>query len=288
MPTPCCSNTPSGRDRSYVWAVTPSSLSVHELPARIRIEAEARAAYDAITNSHRVGRRAEARIAIDALSKTLLAPVARDIGGRRILIVADGALQFVPFSALTDPSGETRGSAAGRPLAAAHEILTVPSASVIDALRQPQTRPATDRTVAVFADPVLEASDSRVAASIASRGVARPDREAVPSAAASSSDLLRSAADVGVGGFTRLRFTRAEARVITSLAGRADSLTAVDFAASRATATDPGLSRYRIVHFATHAFADSEHPELSGIVLSLIGPEARLRTASCAFTTSTT
>ncbi len=45
---------------------------------------------------------------------------------------------------------------------------------------------------------------------------------------------------------------------------------AVDFAANRATATNPALSQYRLVHFATHGLLNSEHPELSGIVLSLL------------------
>jgi CHAT domain-containing protein len=46
-------------------------------------------------------------------------------------------------------------------------------------------------------------------------------------------------------------------------------LEAVDFKASRATATDPVLAQYRIIHFATHGLLDDKHPELSGIVLSL-------------------
>jgi CHAT domain-containing protein len=43
---------------------------------------------------------------------------------------------------------------------------------------------------------------------------------------------------------------------------------AVGFRASRATATSPELSQYRIVHFATHGLLNSEDPELSGIILS--------------------
>jgi CHAT domain-containing protein len=48
------------------------------------------------------------------------------------------------------------------------------------------------------------------------------------------------------------------------------SLGALGFQASRATATSPELSKYRIIHFATHGVLDLEHPELSGIVLSLV------------------
>jgi CHAT domain-containing protein len=45
---------------------------------------------------------------------------------------------------------------------------------------------------------------------------------------------------------------------------------AFDFAASRTTATNPQLSQYQIVHFATHGILNSKNPELSGIVLSLV------------------
>jgi hypothetical protein len=35
------------------------------------------------------------------------------------------------------------------------------------------------------------------------------------------------------------------------------------------------LGRYRIVHFATHALLNNDHPELSGIVLSLVDQQGR-------------
>ena len=49
----------------------------------------------------------------------------------------------------------------------------------------------------------------------------------------------------------------------------------LDFAANRATATDPALGQYRIVHFATHGFLNSLQPELSGLVLSLVDEQGR-------------
>jgi CHAT domain-containing protein len=45
---------------------------------------------------------------------------------------------------------------------------------------------------------------------------------------------------------------------------------ALGFEASRATINRTDLSRYRIVHFATHGIVDYQHPELSGLVLSLV------------------
>ena len=50
---------------------------------------------------------------------------------------------------------------------------------------------------------------------------------------------------------------------------------ATDFQASRALATSGELGSYRLVHFATHGFLNSEHPDLSGLVLSLVDRDGR-------------
>jgi CHAT domain-containing protein len=68
----------------------------------------------------------------------------------------------------------------------------------------------------------------------------------------------------------RLPFTREEAERILKLAPGKDNLEALDFRANLATATSPELGHYRYLHFATHGYLDSERPELSAIVLSLV------------------
>src|SRR5262249_8076676 len=73
----------------------------------------------------------------------------------------------------------------------------------------------------------------------------------------------------------RLPFSRREAEAILSVTPKAESLKALDFRASRETATSAELSQYRIVHFATHGLLDKKHPELSGIVLSLVDREGK-------------
>jgi len=69
--------------------------------------------------------------------------------------------------------------------------------------------------------------------------------------------------------FSRLPFTLDEANVISEIVPKNDRKIALDFDASRATAMSAELMQYRIVHFATHGLLDTEHPDLSGIVLSL-------------------
>jgi len=55
----------------------------------------------------------------------------------------------------------------------------------------------------------------------------------------------------------------------------AERLKALDFDANRTIATSPVLGQYRYVHFATHGFLNTVHPELSGIVLSLVDRQGK-------------
>ena len=112
----------------------------------------------------------------------------------------------------------------------------------------------------MFADPVFRADDARFGA-------------AGKAATGEEEDLLRAAEESGFGALSRLHFSREEAQAIESLANPARRWIALDFDASRAAVEKPQLSRYRIVHFATHGLIDSRRPELSGIVLSMVDRE---------------
>jgi len=150
------------------------------------------------------------------------------------------------------------------PLIAHHEIVSSPSASVMAVLRQETAgrRPA-EKAVAILADPVFSADDARIAQS--------KDKTTIKFAAGdtTANENQRSSATLGVQDFVRLRFSRNEADEIERLAPVGAALKALDFEASRDTALDPRLGRYRIVHFATHSLLNNERPELSGVVLSL-------------------
>jgi CHAT domain-containing protein len=124
------------------------------------------------------------------------------------------------------------------------------------------------KTVAALADPVLQADDARVK----QVGSGAKTKTTVGPAAgeAEIGDLARSADESGAPSLARLPFTRREAEAILTLAGDGKSFMALDFNASRATATSPELAEYRIVHFATHGLINSRRPQLSGIVLSLV------------------
>lgn len=263
-----------GKDRSYLWAVTPQSISTFELPRREEINTAARHVYDLLTarNAHLPGetpRERDSRLqraaaeypkAVATLGRMLLGPANSLLGTKRLVIVADGALNYIPFIALPD--------GAGLPLVARHEILNLPSASTLAVLRDELAgRPPAPKAIAILADPVYERTDSRLDGRRTEDGVGVVDRT-----------LNRSAGDVwrtsGTMYLPRLPFTRREAAAILSTTRPGASFRAFDFDARRETVINGALQMYRIVHFATHGLLDSVDPELSGLVFSLFDRES--------------
>lgn len=280
-----------GKKRSYVFVVSRESVAAYELPQKAEIEAAARQVYAILTARTRMRpgeiettrmvrlKKTEAQYpqASGVLSEMVLGPVARHLTGKRILIVSDGILQYVPFSALPAPEHSSEYV----PLIAEHEVISLPSASVLQVLRQvSDSRAPQPYKIAVLADPVFTASDDRVNPAMKEAGVRGRLRGNVERASRSSRELLlRSAADVGIGTasnlFPRLFFTREEAKSIVQQSAGTKSKLALNFEASRATALSRELSEYSVLHFATHGLLNSEHPELSGMVLSLVDKRGR-------------
>jgi CHAT domain-containing protein len=252
-----------GEEKSFVWAVTPDEIKTYELPNRAAIEPLARRVYESLTARNGSVGDAEYTKAAAALSQILLGPVAAELKNKRLLVVSDGVLQFVPFAGLPDPLATD-----SRPLIIDHEVVTAPSASVVALLRQETAnRKPAPRALAVFADPVFSNDDSRVSiARLAHTKAAEKD---------SGVDVFRSMTESGLTNLRRLHFSRREADEIARLAAGESRLEAVDFEASRKLAMSAELGQYRVVHFATHGLINNRHPELSGIVLSLIDEEGK-------------
>jgi CHAT domain-containing protein/tetratricopeptide (TPR) repeat protein len=262
-----------GRDRSWLWAVTTGALHSVVLPPARDIQEAAREFYAAVTaRQPRAGeayaayrRRVEtadqqAAAQAGRVSRMLLGGFAAELAGawrgKRLLIVASGALESLPFAALPLPGGT-------EPLVARHEIVAVPSASVLHTLRQEAASraPATAQ-IAVLADPVFEPTDPRVRGGRVSRG-----GRLQPAQVSSAGRLEPARTRAGVA---RLPFSREEAEAIRGLAGPDRVFEAIGFDASRHTALGPLVGTSRIVHFATHGWLDPDRPDLTGLVLSLV------------------
>jgi CHAT domain-containing protein len=269
-----------GEKRSYLWLVSHRSIDSYELPPRAEIEAAARRVYEPLTARPKRGTPPDPQLIAQArtLSRMLLGPVAPRLGAKRLVVVAPGALSYLPFAALPSPEDEKRPAGDYEPLVAEHEVVSVPSASVLSIIRRETAgRQRAAKLVAVLADPVFESSDPRL--SSAKNGSSSGEPPAAPPADAEHSELARAIRTMNFSdaraGFTRLPFSRQEAESIIALTPKATGLKATDFNASRALALSRQLSQYRILHFATHGLLNSERPELSGLVFSLIDREGK-------------
>ncbi len=309
-----------GDDSSYLWAVTPTTLRSYKLPKRADINEAARRVYELLiarnqseaneTDAQQRRRVAQADAEFAAasrnLSRMILSPVAGQLGKKRLVIVAQGALQYVPFGAL--PLPVTRGledRETGRkittrpvarsprrpvPLIADHEIINLPSASTLAVLRrETEGRKPAEKMLAVFADPVFDAEDERIPKinikpdgldKTGSPDKTKPasDQSTSPQASAEQTRRLKYINEqFGQARIPRLPFTRQEAEQILSLVPEAERKSALDFSANRATVAAADLSQYRIIHFATHGLLNSQQPALSSIVLSLVNEKGQIQ-----------
>ncbi len=245
-----------GEERSFLFAVTPTTMTCHVLPRRSVVEAAARQLYQAWSSGGKLDA-AEIARRERTVSRMLLGPVSDQLGRKRVAIVAEGAIQYVAFAALPLPGAGPRV-----PLVAKLDVVTLPSATTLAVLRRETSRRRTPlREVAVLADAVFDASDPRVTGP--SPPTPLPEGEGSP-------NLTRSMKQAGLPRLDRLPASRLEAESIAALAPPGASFTALDFRASRATALSKAVSEARIVHFASHGLLNGRNPELSGIVLSLV------------------
>ncbi|MGE0128739.1 MAG: CHAT domain-containing protein [Blastocatellales bacterium] len=293
-----------GADRSYLWAVTRTELKSHALPGRAAIDRAANSVRGLLTSRHPAPGQTEAeRIAqywreAAALRELLIEPVAGQLGSKRLLIVADGALRYIPFGALPGPGQgdkETRGQeergtrrqgdkgnpqSAIRipqspiPLLVEHEIVYLPSASALAALRREiKGRAPAPKGVAVLADPVFDVEDIRV---LEAKGLIKnPAWEQIASLGAPQTGAGQGLTRDGLV-FRRLYSSKREAEAIWRVTS-GDGLFAMGFEANLDRAINPELSQYRIVHFATHGVYDNRNPGLSAIVLSQVDKQGQPR-----------
>jgi tetratricopeptide (TPR) repeat protein len=298
-----------GDERSYLWAVTSDSVTSYVLPGRAEIESAVVKYMKALTarNVYIGGETDEARDGrierTDAESKTTAATLGRLLaldraaaatGAARLLIVADGKLQYLPFASLLVPARRgSDGAAQARqglddgdgliPLLVYYEIEEPPSMSVMAELKREQyeiEKHTPSKTIAIIADPVFSTDDERCCKPLPRRDVGSKsaDRQALVRRPAPGGHDAARGAELVSGGkrIDRLGFTQLEAEEILSLFPRDEWLKAVGFDANLSLLTDPQkLAPYRILHFATHGLLNPEHPELSGILLSMLDEQGR-------------
>ena len=268
-----------GDERSYLWVVTKNSLKAYILPPRSEIEAAAVAFQTKLMQKSPVLSSDQMLAEAAKIAELILWPAADQLGHARLAIVADGALAYIPFGVL--PLGPVVDGYGSKTLATNHELVYLPSVSTLTALRKDIVdRAPAPKTIAILADPVFGAQDSRVKPDSlvpnqsGETGSKELDDRQAPGRGLELAQLhfATSSRGSGVdrGGLRRLRSSRGEANAIASLTPAAEQLEALDFDASKALATSPELGQYRTIHFATHGLLNSRQPALSAVVLSLV------------------
>lgn len=288
-----------GRDASYLWVVTKSGVSLYKLPARSildKLATELRAqlipsklqrrivGIDVMADSQRglgvsatpYAEDAAAFVtASSALYKVAVAPAATALGEKRLLIVADGALNYVPFEALVK-SPESADYSSLPYLVKTNEIIYAPSASVVGVIKQ-QNANRSGRAMLILADPVFNSADTRAKGTASSDGSTDTRGLGIQSALAdvTGQDASATAGSAKMQGLplARLPGTRTEAEQIVKLAktsgAQADMW--LDLEASEGNVDARDISKYRVVHIATHGLLNAERPQFTGLVLSLVG-----------------
>ena len=307
-----------GDERSYLWAVTQNSIKSYALPGRGEIERAVARFMEFLTARNVVVQgetesaeelriqRADAGYLASAASLAQMLGLDRatsETTAGRLLIVADGELQYLPFAALLVPSKSTYKLEAKHvrpqfdysdnllPLLVNYEIEKPQSMAVVAELKRERMEGSTftpGKTIAVVADPVFSASDERCC--VRPRRTAGAGKDtAVPPVSKQANLALQAMKksrtmdqETGIvdrrGRIVRLAFSGREAAEIFKLVSPEEQLQATGFDANLALLTNgTGLSSFKIVHFATHGWLDPDYPELSGILLSMVDEQGKSR-----------
>ena len=257
-----------GAEKSYAWVVSWSSITGYELPKREDLEetivrvnklltARQPVNGESVSQYQQRVEAAEAQYWPEAasLSRQLLGPMKAELEGRRLLIVPDGALQYVPFQALPFP----QDYATETPMVVTQEVIKLPSAAVLTAVRHQVA--SASKPIVILADPVFSMDDDRMPATVRSASYQR-----------TSGVNLTTRDSVYMG---RLAATQREGEEIMSLTPGKDAKLVTGFDANHTFVSKAELSQYRIIHLATHGIVEEEHPELSGVVLSLFDRDGK-------------
>jgi CHAT domain-containing protein/tetratricopeptide (TPR) repeat protein len=257
-----------GDEKSYAWVIARDKIASFELPSEAQLRKLALGFRKDLvpleprrneTVSEYYGRKARAAQGYlqrsRALARLLIGAV-NPRPGQRILIVPDGPLQYIPFSALPSPDSANDQTT----FLAQHDLISVPSASALAAMRKAAAKRAPPTAgIAIFADPVFEHGQQQSGPYL---NTVNPDTRQVLNRALR--DIKRSQH------IARLPGSRNEAIKIRQIFGSEHTLLALGFNANRAAVINGAVSSFRIIHFATHGIVDSHHPEMSGLILSLI------------------
>lgn len=233
-----------GDSKSFAWLLTKDGLKTFELANKQTIEDATNRLLDRLrTPATTTEEQAHLQTAIDEVSKLVVEKVSANLQTPRLIVIADGILESIPFQILKPaPDAE--------PLIARFEVVSEPSASALAmAKRERNNRQPAPQLVIGFGDPVFSSDYTPHG----SQTAPNTSREVVSR----------------LGKLPRLFNAKRELNSIEELV-RNESAFYVEYDATRDNLLRANLSDYRILHVATHGLLDTDRPELSGLVFSMV------------------
>ena len=253
-------------DTSYVWVITKNGIKLTELAGKAAITSAVQKLYDSVSVRPKPGEDSAVAKASEELATMVIKPVADQLTGNRIIVVADGALNYIPFQML--PLQQ-------EPLLATHEIVYTPSASILGQLRREnQQRGTPEKVLAAFGYPAFPSNYAELKGTTSAELMARKNE--VDPWTSTMRDIELRGNDVDVDTLEPLVYSREELVRLSEVAGPA-SFFATGFDASRETLEQLDFSSFSIVHVATHGVLNPKNPEKSGFLLSMVGPDGQRR-----------
>jgi CHAT domain-containing protein len=229
---------------SHAWLLTRHELRHRTLPGREPLQRAIGAI--AMSRGGKNGGQAERE-----LSSMLFGNLFDGIAETRMLVLADGPLNGVPFASLAVPG------TAEQLLVDRFVLGYAPSLGL--AMENARPSRSGNTRVAVVSDPVYAADDRRL----------RSARTGV-------NGTLRSAPPASANKLTRLPYSALEASAVTKAFGSADTIQLSGFDATPERVLQLPARELAVLHFATHAVAREDSPEQSALYLSEYTPDGVL------------
>ena len=241
-----------GTESSTAWYITKTEAKSYTLGPGATIEALAQrlaqASAQPATNTE---------LMLRELSKLIIAPLATQFKVKKLWIVPDGALHYVPFAALYEDKTQV--------LSFRREIAYLPSSYALAFLSDtPPPKRTEGRDLAVVSDPVLQTSDTRIPAAVRGK-----EKDVYPEA------LAQMVNDPALADYTKRALTRRGVRLNWDELYKGLMFKAYDFNATRANLQAGHFSDFYALHLDVPVFINAQRPELSGFALSLVNAEGQ-------------
>jgi len=250
-----------GPEKSYVWAVTRTGITSHELPSREVISMKVQNLSNLLKEQPEPETKDKLDQTAQELAQMILWPIAAELNKKRIIVAADDALNYIPFQVLPVAPNNPE------PLVVQHDIINDPSASILGELRKEAAarHGVRAKTLAVFGNPKFPEQNEQT--------VSNQTSDDQSQHATRSIELDRDSSDHPT--FKSLFFAPREMANLREVATEAQTFTASDYDATRERLLSMDLTQYAILHFATHGLLNPKRPEDSKLVLSTVTRDGR-------------